>query len=95
MDESKIKNLYERLDMSRWRTVAEGKNNLDKAIADSKGLPLRDDLMKLRTIIAESGFTGLKNFVSKHGVAAAGLAGFPAIGLPAVLPTERPAQGAR
>jgi hypothetical protein len=95
MDESKIKNLYERLDMSRWRTVAEGKNNLDKAIADSKGLPLRDDLMKLRTIIAESGFTGLKNFVSKHGAAAAGLAGFPAIGLPAVLPTERPAQGAR
>ena len=95
MDESKIKDLYERLDMSRWRTVAEGKNNLDRAIAQSKGLPLRDDLLKLRTIIAESGFTGLKDYVKKYGAAAAGLAAFPSIGLPAVLPTERPAQGSR
>lgn len=69
LNQSKIKDIYSRLDASRWGSIGVAKNEIDQAIAEAKGLPIRQDLLKLRQIINESGFSGLRDYVKKFGPA--------------------------
>lgn len=74
IESSGINKLTERLDAGRWKSVAQAYNDIDAAAAASGSKPLREDLMRLRSIVAESGIAGLRDFVKRNG----------AIGLPAL-----------
>lgn len=65
---------YARIDEGRMRGAMEAMNAIDRDIAAANNMPLREDLMKLRTMIGEVGLEGLRDYVLKTG----------GIGLPAL-----------
>jgi hypothetical protein len=77
LEKSGINEVHQRLDAGRWKTVADAYNKIDEAAAATHSMPLRQDLMKLRKIISESGFSGLRDYVAKNGAA-----GLPVLGSP-------------
>lgn len=85
---SGINKVWERLDASRWSSVADAMNKLDKSVSEIKNVPLRDDLMKARDIIAKTGISGLRDYVAKFGSS-----GLPALAAVGLLPLLLSAQG--
>ena len=69
IDNSGIANVYERMDRSRLPQVAAALNTEDAAQAAARGVPLRDDLMKLRTLIAQGGPSAVRDYVKRYGSA--------------------------
>ena len=69
-----VKNSASRLDASRLRDTMRPMNEIDRALASEKGLPVREDLLKLREMIADKGIQGVIDYVKKTG----------GIGLPAI-----------
>lgn len=86
---SPIANLEKRLDNSRWTGeggVAAALNRLDTLMNSAENVPLKPKLMRLRELIAEKKFSGLRQFVEENGTA-----GLPAVGIafPGIFDDER------
>jgi hypothetical protein len=68
LNKTRINAPYERLDAGRWPQVAREYNGIDASLASNpQGAPLRADLMLLRQIIGDKGFSGLLSHVQKYG----------------------------
>ena len=76
-NEITIPDLFARVDKTgRLQAQAAARNAIDQDMLPAAGLPMRDDIWKLRDIIARSGMGGLRDYVKQHG----------SKGLPAILP---------
>ena len=73
-DESPIVGLEERTADAVAKQAA-AMNELDRMVSSASGLPVREDIMKMRDILAQGGVPALREYVRKYG----------AEGLPAVL----------
>ena len=75
-----IYNAPQRLDAAGLPSIIANQDDVLRRTAQRTGMPLRQDLMKLREIVGQSGFTGLLDYVKKYGYA-----GLPAVGGGAIL----------
>jgi hypothetical protein len=62
-----IPDSLKRLDAGRLRDTMRPMNEIDRALAETKNLPLRQDLLNLREMIAERGLQGVMEYVQKTG----------------------------
>lgn len=69
-----VKNAAQRIDTGRLPQVAGVMNEIDAALAKKTGMPLREDLVKLRDMISKQGLQGVIDYVKKNG----------GVGLPAI-----------
>lgn len=70
-----------------WGTASgTDMNLLDREIAATQSIPARRDLIKLRQIISERGFAGLKDYVKLYG--SKGLPAVAGLGVLPQLPSE-------
>lgn len=70
-----VKDAGKRIDSGRFRQSMKAMNEIDRAIAAEKNLPLREDLLRLRDMLSEGGLEGVKDYVKKTG----------GVGLPAIV----------
>lgn len=82
---SPIQNLGQRLDASRLPSILLNQNSIDQATAASLKLKEREDLYKLRKLLADPkvGFKGLPQYTEKYGTA-----GLPAVAGFSLLPPD-------
>lgn len=69
-----VKDAAKRIDAGRLRETMKPMNEIDRALAADKNLPIREDLMKLREMLSEVGLEGVIDYVKKTG----------GVGLPAI-----------
>ncbi len=71
-----VKDAVQRIDAGRLPQAAGAMNEIDAALAKKTGMPLRQDLMKLRDMLSREGLQGVIDYVKKTGGA-----GLPALAL--------------
>lgn len=71
-----VKDAAKRIDAGRLPSAAAAMNEIDAALAKKTGMPLREDLMKLRDMLSREGLQGVIEYVKKTGGA-----GLPAVAL--------------
>ena len=75
-----VKDAAKRIDASRFRESMKPMNEIDRALAAEKNLPIREDLMKLREMLSEVGLEGVIDYVKKTGgVALPAIAAVPTL----------------
>lgn len=62
-----VKDAVRRLDAGRLPQAAAAMNEIDAAMASRTGMPLRQDLMKLRDMISKGGLQSVIDYVKKNG----------------------------
>lgn len=70
-----VKDAEKRIDSGQFRQSMKAMNEIDRAIAAEKNLPLREDLLRLRDMLSERGLESVKEYVKKTG----------GVGLPAIV----------
>lgn len=90
LDNSKVFNLKERLDSSRLPSLLSEHNTIDQRTASELGLPERQDIYKLRTLLSDPaiGFKGINDYIKKYGYT-----GLPAAGAFSVSQPDDPTSG--
>jgi hypothetical protein len=88
-----IHNFPQRLDAQGIPGIISAQDDVLRSTSSRTGLPLRDDVMKLREIIGKTGYTGLLDYVKKHGYK--GLPAIYGLGLLPGLLEEQQAQETR
>jgi hypothetical protein len=75
-----VKDAAKRIDAGRLRSAMKPMNEIDRALAAEKNLPIREDLMKLREMLADVGLEGVIEYVKKTGgVALPAIAAVPTL----------------
>lgn len=75
-----VKDAAKRIDAGRLRQAMKPMNEIDRALAAEKNLPIREDLMKLREMLADVGLEGVIDYVKKTGgVALPAIAAVPTL----------------
>lgn len=75
-----VKDAAKRLDAGRLRDAMKPMNEIDRALAAEKNMPIREDLMKLREMLADVGLEGVIDYVKKTGgVALPAIAAVPTL----------------
>jgi len=69
-----VQDAVKRIDAGRLPKAAGVMNEIDAALAKKTGMPLREDLMKLRDMLSKQGLQGVIDYVKKTG----------GVGLPAI-----------
>lgn len=62
-----VKDAAKRIDAGRLRDTMKPMNEIDRALAAEKNMPLREDLIKLREMLSEVGLEGVLDYVKKTG----------------------------
>lgn len=85
-----VKDAAKRIDAGRLRDAMKPMNEIDRALAAEKNLPLREDLMKLREMLADVGLEGVIDYVKKTGgVALPAIAAVPTLASLLEQPSDR------
>ena len=75
-----VKDAAKRIDAGRLRGSMKSMNEVDRALAAEKNMPIREDLMKLREMLSEVGLEGVIDYVKKTGgVALPAIAAVPTL----------------
>ncbi len=75
-----VKDAAKRIDAGRLRNAMKPMNEIDRALAAEKSMPIREDLMKLREMLSEVGLEGVIDYVKKTGgVALPAIAAVPTL----------------
>jgi len=75
-----VKDAAKRIDVGRFRDAMKPMNEIDRALAAKKNMPIREDLMKLREMLSEVGLEGVIDYVKKTGgVALPAIAAVPTL----------------
>ena len=75
-----VKDAAKRIDAGRLRGAMKSMNEVDRALAAEKNMPIREDLMKLREMLSEVGLEGVIDYVKKTGgVALPAIAAVPTL----------------
>jgi hypothetical protein len=75
-----VKDAAKRIDAGRFRDTMKPMNEIDRALAAEKNMPLREDLLKLREMLSEVGLEGVRDYVKKTGgVALPAIAAVPTL----------------
>jgi len=62
-----VRDAAKRLDAGKLRGSMDAMNEIDRALSSARGLPMREDLMKLREMIRDVGLQGVIEYVKKNG----------------------------
>jgi len=75
-----VKDAAKRIDAGRFRKTMKPMNEIDRALATEKNMPIREDLIKLREMLSEVGLEGVIDYVKKTGgVALPAIAAVPTL----------------
>jgi len=75
-----VKDATKRIDAGRFRKTMKPMNEIDRALAAEKNMPIREDLIKLREMLSEVGLEGVIDYVKKTGgVALPAIAAVPTL----------------
>lgn len=69
IDQSEVQNFGQRLDTGDLPNILSEQNKIDQAFSEANNMPLRQDLLKLRGLLADPnvGFRGISDYIKKYG----------------------------